>query len=242
MRIRKVILILISLLCYCLVSPNIYAKIRVGIPFYKPPFVIDQNEGFDINIMNMVCSRLQEECDYHSMEFHKLYASLDKNEIDVAIGGLTISMARKTQYIFSIPYLPSNGRFLVLLTNPVNSIDELNQKKIGIIRDSVYEDFLFEHYGSKFQGIVFEGPTVMIEALSNKQIDGVFSDEITIKFWSAQTPGLFKRLSENIPISSGFAIMSVSKNRALIESINKILLQMENEGTYTQLYDTYFLH
>ena len=160
MRIRKGILIFISLLCYFLVSLNTYAKIRVGIPFYKPPFVFDQNDGFDINIMNDICTRLHEHCEYHPMLFAALYAAFENNKIDLAIGGISISRERENEFIFSNPYLPGNGKFLVLANSPCNTIDDLEKydlekKKIGIVNGSTYEHYLVEHYSTAFSIISF---------------------------------------------------------------------------------------
>lgn len=239
MNMRKWLLSII-IPSYLLISPNIYATIKVGIPFYKPPFVLNQNEGFDIDLMRTICSRLQKKCDFQPRLFHTLYAGLEKGEIDLAIGGLTISEARKTQFIFSLPYMPSNGKFLILLSSPIKTINDLKEKKIGVIRDSTYEDSLINEYGTKFKTIPFEGPTLMISALTKGDIDAVFSDSLSVHFWSQQNSELFTDLGKPIAIGSGFAIMTTSQNTALIESINKILIQMENDGTYTKIYNNYF--
>ena len=82
----------------------------------------------------------------------------------------------------------------------------------------------------------------MILALINKQIDGAFEDEIALNYWSQQNSGVFKKLGKPIFIGSGFGIMSIPNNMFLIESINKILTQMENDGTYIQIYNKYFFN
>ena len=236
MNIRKWLLPILIIPSSLLVPSYIYATIKVGIPFYKPPFVLNQDEGFDIDIMHVICSRLQEQCHFHPMLFHTLYASLETGEIDLAIGGLTISEARKTQFLFSLPYMASNGRFLILKNSPIHSINDLNEKKIGIVRDSVYEDYLINKYGSKLKIIPFDGPLVMISDLTEGKIDAVFSED----FWSQQSNGLFIPFGKSAALGSGFSIMTLPQNTALIESINKILIQMENDGTYKKLYRNYF--
>ena len=95
------------------------------------------------------------------------------NKIDLAIGGISISRERENEFIFSNPYLPGNGTFLVLATSPCNTIDDLEnydleKKKIGIVNGSTYENYLVEHYSTAFSIISFPGPSAMILALINK--------------------------------------------------------------------------
>ncbi|WP_158617458.1 transporter substrate-binding domain-containing protein [Legionella sp. km772] len=221
-------------------SFSAYATIRVGIPFYKPPFIIDKYDGFDINLMNIICERLQEHCEFQPMLFHTLYISLENKEIDLAIGGLTISEERETLFLFSQPYLASNGTFLVLANSPLKTAADLEQKNIGVIQDSVYGDYLLDQYGSKVKIVSFIGPLLMFFALNSHQIDAIFSDERSVNYWIQHNDGVFKVLGKPCPIGSGFAIMANPDSTNLINAINGILKQLEQDGTYDQLYEQYF--
>ncbi|CEK10574.1 transporter substrate-binding domain-containing protein [Legionella hackeliae] len=227
-------------LSYLFFLPKIHATINVGIPYYNPPFVLNQDEGFDIAIMRTICTRLKENCVFYPMLFHKLYAALDKGEIDIAVGGITISEARKTHYLFSLPYMASNGKFLTLKNTTIQTTDDLATKKVGALRGSDYEEFLANTYGLKFQIVPYSAATSMMDALNRGDIDAVFLDDVAVNFWCMQSDGLFTSLGDREIIGSGFAIMTTPQNSAIIQSINKILMQMESDGTYKSIYNSYF--
>ncbi|HBC0466374.1 TPA: transporter substrate-binding domain-containing protein [Legionella pneumophila subsp. fraseri] len=44
------------------------------------------------------------------MTFDTLFSELANDKIDLAIAVITITNERQQQYLFSLPYLPSNGR------------------------------------------------------------------------------------------------------------------------------------
>ena len=54
---------LLSLLIYVsLVSSPAHAKIKIGTPFFYPPFILSDKTGFDIQFMELICEQMQEQC------------------------------------------------------------------------------------------------------------------------------------------------------------------------------------
>lgn len=51
---------------------------------------------------------------------------------------------------------------------------------------------------------------------------------------------LFKLVGKAIRSGDGYGIMANKNNADLITQINKALLQMENDGTYLRISNTYF--
>lgn len=231
--------LLISLCILLLKAPLAFSHIIVGHPYFKPPFV-NLDDGFDLDLMRMVCTRLNEECEFKPMMFSYLFDSLQRKEIDLAVGGITISELREARYLFSFPYALSSGQFLLLTSSGVKSINELYNNKIGVINGSALVDFLVDQYGDKFQLELFDDPIAVIEGLNNKQIKAAFLEEPVAIYWDQHDGGAFMRIDKPIPVGHGYGIMALPENTELIKKINKVLLQMEQDGTYLQLYNTYF--
>lgn len=227
-------------LIYSLQIATAFATIKIGHPPFRPPFVISQVEGFDIDLMHILCNRMKEVCEFYPMNIDKLYTALDEGKIDVAIGAISDSEARRVNYIFSLPYLTSDGQFLVLKSKGYKSINDLHGKKIGTVRASIYEDFLANHYASEFQMVLFNGPITTIAALNEGKIDGIFLERVSMNYWEQQSNGLLIELGKPITVDNGFAIMTVPKHANLIRAINVVLLKMETDGTYIKLYNRYF--
>ncbi|WP_028389639.1 transporter substrate-binding domain-containing protein [Legionella fairfieldensis] len=230
---------LILVFIYLFSNTIAYADIKIGNPPFRPPFVLDQKSGFDIQLMGTICKRLNETCEFYPMAAEKLFGALQEGDIDVAIGGITISEARKVDYIFSLPYLISEGEFLVLKSNGFQSINDLKGKKIGTVMGSNYEDFLANHYGLQFQIVLYTDPVYLVSSLNQGEIAAVFLSRESMGYWKRQSAGLLVSLGKPVLIDGGYAIMATPKNTALIQSINQVLKEIENDGTLVTLYENY---
>ncbi|HAU2068628.1 TPA: transporter substrate-binding domain-containing protein, partial [Legionella pneumophila] len=60
------------------------------------------------------------------------------------------------------------------------------------------------------------------------------------KYWMASEPYAYKLIGKKISIGEGYSIMANPDQFVLIKKINKILLEMEADGTYLRLYSEYF--
>lgn len=100
--------LLVWLFCFSL-NNTVYATIKVGTVFFYPPFVMSTGDGFDIDLMHVICHRLQETCQFFPMNYNQLFTSIDTGKIDIAIAGIAISPERQAKYVFSLPYVLSKG-------------------------------------------------------------------------------------------------------------------------------------
>lgn len=219
---------------------TVNASLIIGIPYFKPPYVINRFEGFDIDLMRDICKKINETCSFSQMEFEELYSALNDGSIDLAIGAITISDSRKQYYIFSMPYKISLGEFIVLKGSNINSIHDLDGKIIGAIWASDFGDYLEEDQHLTIQKEFFEEPVPLIAALNDRQVNAIFIDSEEIKYWLKQTDTPLKVIGKPISIGDGFGIMALPKNRPLIQSINQALMQIEQDGSYTSIYSDYF--
>ncbi|WP_035918519.1 transporter substrate-binding domain-containing protein [Legionella fairfieldensis] len=239
----KVKLFLLTLFFYLSWGiPISYADIKVGTVFFEPPFVMSIDEGFDIQLMQALCLRIQEKCSFIQMDFHKLFAALNNKTIDLAIGIIAIT-PQDFSRIFSLPYMVSKGQFLILRSSAFKSVNDLIGKKIGVLKGGVrkggFIDYLVQNYS---KSDLEEYPNVedMISALSNGSIDAVFMEKATASYWKENGEDKFQFLGNDVMIGSGLAIMALPENANLIQRINQQLQNMEKDGSYLSLYKTYF--
>lgn len=223
---------------------NGHAGIKVGTVMFYPPFVTSANQGFDIEFIQLLCQRLQQDCEFVSMDFYQLFTSLKSGEIDIAVGGIT-TFPSKRGYIFSLPYLLSQAVFLVNAGSDIKSINDLMGKKIGVMKEKdngggVFYDYLMKHYSGEFQIILYNNMEDQITALSEGSIDAAFTHGSTAIYWEQNGSGRFKMLNKPIPIGNGIGIMSVSSNQALINEFNEEIMKLEKTPEYVNLYMSYF--
>lgn len=232
--------LLIGILLWPLGSATSYATIKIGTPAFNPPFEVSDTEGFDIDLMQSICRRINEDCKFYPMEKRMLYDALNQRQVDVAIGGFTISESRSINYIFSLPYIVSNGSFIVLKNQLFTSINDLAGKKIGVVEGSDYEQFLAEKFGSKFQVVTYQGPLHLMDGLEKGEISAVFLDSFARDYWVSYNSDEFTSLGDTVPVGCGMAIMALPEQAPLLNRMNQQIKLMESDGTYLKLYNNYF--
>lgn len=236
---------LLVLLCFSLNITPLYADLKVGTVFFKPPFVISVDNGFDIDLTRSLCQRMHYSCRFIPMDYHKLFTALDNGEIDIAIGGIYISRVRLEKYISSLPYMLSNAQLLVRQKSSFKTPKDLLGKTIGIIQGEqkskgVFTTYLNLAYDTKIQVQEFNDMEDLISALSNGDIAAAFLHKSTANYWVLNGGGQFKLLGKDIPIGFGVGIIALPKNYPLIQKINLELQAMEKDNSYLKLYKMYF--
>ncbi|KTD17752.1 transporter substrate-binding domain-containing protein [Legionella jordanis] len=221
-----------------------YATVRVGTVFFFPPFVTSLNEGFDIELVRSICQRLNLSCELQPMDFNKLFPALDNGSIDLAIGGIVISQIRQQKYDFSLPYMLSKGQFLVTQNSNVQTVNDLKGQKVGVIKgeqdNGVFISYLNDNFPGQFSVSQFDDMEDLITALSANQISAAFTHESTALYWQENGGGQFKLLAGPVLLGQGIGIMALPKNAALLQQINQALQDLEKDGSYLNLYQTYF--
>ena len=235
-------LILISCFCCSILS---YGATKIGMLMYDPPYIISPHEGFDVDLSHMLCARLKLECQFVFLkDTQQIYDALKNGQVDLAISGITISAARQKEFIFSLPYMLSQGQFLTLRENNINSINDLSNMTVGVIRDKLSGGVLYSYVTNNFQKkfTIHQYETVedMFAALGDKRISAVFLYRSDINYWNHNGGNVFKPLGAVVTLGEGLAIMAKPQNAVLIAEINKTLKQMEQNNAYLDLYTVYF--
>ena len=90
--------------------------IKVGIHAYAPFVSISKNEisGFDIDYMEKIAQELKREIEF--VEYpsaNEVLQALGRQEVDLALGGISLTETREKSYDFSYPYYKSGLSILV---------------------------------------------------------------------------------------------------------------------------------
>lgn len=231
------------LLCFYSFNPS-YAELRIGTLFFDPPFVLSTTQGFDIELIRLICTNLHEQCTLIPMDLHHLFTALSEKKIDIAIGGIAISSIHEPKYIFSLPYMLSKGQFLALKDSPINSVADLKESTVGVITgetaDGVSATYLRRTYGNNINIEEFDDIEDLITALNSGDIVAALMHRSSVVYWVQNGGGQFKALGEAAMVGDGIGIMALKGNEALISRINEALKTIESSKSYINLYNTYF--
>ncbi|WP_165476862.1 transporter substrate-binding domain-containing protein [Legionella fairfieldensis] len=219
--------------------------LRIGTLVYNPPFEVEADNkkhfyGFDIDLMLEICARIKADCDFIPLTFEQIFSELLADRIKLGLGSISITPSRKANFLFSLPYLASKGQFITNNTSSFINMDEIQGKRIGTVKGTVFKAVVLAHYNNV--GEIIEYPTLSatFHALSNDKVDVIITDRQTAKYWHATNSTLFRLIGDAIPAGIGYGIMAGKKETYLIHQINNTLMAMEADGSYLKIYNRYF--
>ena len=194
-------------LCLCLLVTKLHADINVGVVMFYPPFVYNTEQGFDIDLIKKICQHMKTKCTLMPMTFEDLFKALDNRRVDIIIGGLNINNTRLLKYIFSYPYLLNKGQFLTFSHENIKTIDDLKNKKVGVITGSangdIYYNYLTQKYNDTFKIVPYSQVRTFISDFENGTISSVFIHSIVAHYWVQNSQGALKTLGDPIILGAG---------------------------------------
>lgn len=243
----------------CLLLPMAYAQsdtqattqiLNIGTTAHYPPFasIADQKNnfvGFEIDLMEEICKRINVNCQYKAMIVQAMVPALLTDQIDLAMAAIIIPSIKIDPLIFSLPYLPSSAEFMTEKTSSINVPADIRNKKIGVRRGTLYSSSLLgglvkEMYNNEVTIIQYARMDDMILALKNHDIDIIFTNTEAVKYWQTNNMNMYKFIGSAIPIGNGYGIMGKKGQEDLIAKINHALMGMEADGAYLNIYSRYF--
>ncbi|VEB39550.1 transporter substrate-binding domain-containing protein [Legionella cherrii] len=218
-------------------------SILIGTSDYGPPFEIAVKDkahfyGFEIDLMREICQRAELDCHFKIFNFNDLFNEMQSNQIDLAVGTIAITPDRQKAFLFSLPYLIGGGQYATKSSSPIKTIRDIQGKSVGIERGTIFKAWIASQFGDAVQVKEYDTLADVLQALDDNHVDAVLLDSGAVEYWTANSSDLLKSVGE--PMGAGYGIMANKNNDALIATINKYLLELENDGTYLKIYRRYF--
>jgi len=236
---------LLALLISCLICSSIYAeKLIVGTSPFDPPMEMQATKngvftGFEIDLVNEVCRRINATCIYKPMAFEEIMKAIETGKVDLGIDGFFITKERLAYYLFSQPYLQTRAQLFTTADSNINSININTGKRIGVEAGTVYKSLLLQRYNN-VKVINYDNQQDMLQDLVDHRIDLIMFDLIGASYWVNNSQGVFKLVGEAIPFGRGYGIMVNPNQGTLLSRINNALSAMQKDGTYLAIYSRYF--
>lgn len=201
-----------------------------------PPFsfVDDANEvvGFDVDIGNEIAKRLGVEGVNVSTAWDGIIAGLLAGKYDSIIGSMTITAERENVVDFVGPYYRSGRGVFVVEDSPLQKLDDLKDKTIGVTLGETHEKWAREHGGWEIR--TYKGLPELFLELKAGRIDAMIVDSVPVAIAVKQTGEKVRVLDtpefEGTEDRIGIAIRK--GNPELKAAMQKALDDMMADGTY----------
>lgn len=207
-----------------------------------PPFELTNEKGeiigFDVDIANAICKEIQATCHFKSQSFDSLIPSLIKGRggFDAAISAIDITEARAKQVDFSDAYYESSASFIAVK----DKITDLAQaKKVGVQNGTTYQQYVNAE-AKQYVASSYASLQDAILDLKNGRIDIIFGDTDVLRDMFSKNPELAfigEKVTDKRYFNNGLGIAVKKSNKALVESLNKGIAAIKQNGEYQKIYD-----
>ena len=200
--------------------------------------------GFEVDIAREIARDIfgdPNKVDFRFVEASDRARALNDRTVDMVIRTMTISPERQREVAFSIPYMQTDARLLVLKNSGIHSIAEAAGLTLCAAKGSTMVDAIRKHSPSSD---ILEtrawGDCLM--ALQLGQTDGIVVDDALLSGMLAQD-----KYTEIVgdPLESQSYGVAVRKpdasydSRPLIRQINSTLERIRRDGTWQELFNTW---
>jgi len=216
----------------------------VGIATNYPPFEYYddtfQLEGLDIAIIQEIGRRLNLEVEFRDMAFDGLFNALQVDQIDLAISAITVTRERAGFIDFSNVYYVSSDAVLANADSAITSIsnvEEMAGLRIGVETGTIYDNWAQTSLVEA--GIIPENNVHQYEQIE-VAIEDLAAGNIDLVALDLQPAKVEEEGGEVQIVAEGFTpqqlAMAVPKGaRSFLSEINRVLFDMQNDGTLNEL-------
>ncbi|SEQ85625.1 amino acid ABC transporter substrate-binding protein, PAAT family [Virgibacillus subterraneus] len=197
----------------------------------------DQLTGYDVEVMREIANRLDLDVSYEIMGIDSMLPAIKSGRIDVAANDIEITSSRKEEFNFSNPYKYSYSTMVVRKGDysGINSLEDLEGKKAGGGATTVYSE-IARHFGAKVKTYGNAPNEAYLRDVHNGRTDVIVNDYYLSKFGVAAFPDFDIMLHPELKFhpTEQAAILPNEADK-LTEEINKVLEEMREDGTLSEL-------
>lgn len=215
--------------------------LKVGVCADYKPFEYFENGqivGFDIDLFNEVAKRLGKTAVYEDMSFDAILGALTSKRIDVSISSISVTTERQKNYDFTTPYLKGQYSLLVKNDADIKTFDSFKDGILGLQAGSTYEARYEKELKNKYPGLTSQVMSKIPDLLQSLRADRVSA----ILLGRSEASCIMKGSEGIAKVDIDFDTpgeedpgIALPKGSLLREDMNKVLLEMEKDGTISVL-------
>ncbi|MNC19169.1 Histidine-binding periplasmic protein precursor [compost metagenome] len=249
-KLRTLLAVLLVPLSAGLAQAKEWKEIRFGVFPDYPPFesvAADGSlKGFDIELGNAICAKLEVKCTWVSNDFDGLIPALRARKFDGIMSSMAVTPAREKQIDFSEKLFLSPTSVITRKDAGFgDSPESLKDKQVGVLQGSIQEVYArakLAPAGARIKA--YQSQDQNYADLANGRLDAIVTDKLEAEL-------NFLSLAKGQSFHSGPAILDpglpsviaigLRKNDAeLKELLNKGIAALHADGTYQEIERKYF--
>lgn len=202
---------------------------------YKP-FTFYENgthTGFDIELVNIIGSKLGYKIQIKTMQFNELIPALAARKIDLAVSAITATHERAQLVDFSMKYYLPNFALVYVKDKPIASVDKLENKIIAVPKGSTMETFLVS-YSKDIKILPIKHTSGVVETLQSGQADCALIESVQARNMCVNQNNIDYIDTKSSYDGLNYAI-AFPKGSNLRYKVDDIMLQMKIFGEFERM-------
>lgn len=213
-----------------------------------PPYeyVEDGFKGIDVEIAGLIAEKLGKKLEIQDVDFGAIIGGVQTGKYDMGMAGMTVTPDRKKSVNFSDTYATGVQVVIVKEGSEIKSVDDIAKAvakgaKIGVQQDTtgdIYASDKPENDGYGEENVTrFKNGSDAVQALITDKVGCVIIDNEPAKAYVEKNKGL--KILETEFVTEDYAICVAKDNTELLNSINKALKELKDEGKIDEIIEKY---
>lgn len=189
-------------------------------------------EGLDIDILNKMSEDLGFTYEIMNMPFASLVGSLQANQADFVISGMSYTEERAESVDFSDKYATAKVGVLVKANSNLSSIESLNEKKVACSAGTNFEDIIKKIQGAEL--VTFDGQAAVTQELVMDRVDAAITSGTAVKKIAEENEGLTYFIIDSKELELGELStynIAFPKGSELTSIFNEEIAKLNEDGT-----------
>ena len=202
--------------------------------------------GFDIDLAEAVAEDLDYDISFQPIDWAMKETELNAGNIDMIWNGYTITEERAEKVDFGMPYLENSQLIVTLEGNGIATKSDLAGRKVAAQQSSSAVNAIEDDPSgilSEFDNgevVQFPSNNDVFNDLISGRSEAIVVDETLGRFYMSQNSSPdYKVLDDNFG-NEEYAVGFRQEDDDLREEFNASLERLMDDGTYDEIYDTWF--
>ncbi|HEX7683997.1 MAG TPA: ABC transporter substrate-binding protein [Trinickia sp.] len=227
-------------------------ELRFGVEASYAPFesktASGQLQGFDIDVGNAVCAKLNVKCTWVENEFDGLIPALQARKFDAINSDMTITDLRKRAIDFTDPIYAIPNQLIAKKGSGLQpSVASLKGQHVGVLQGTIQETYAKTKWATAGVDVVsYQTQDQVYADLASGRLDAAFQDsEAASKGFLTRPQGAgFDFAGPTVAdpklLGSGVGYGVRKNDKALLEKLNGALAALKADGTIDKIAAKYF--
>ncbi|GAA2020617.1 MULTISPECIES: transporter substrate-binding domain-containing protein [Nocardioides] len=200
----------------------------------------DEVVGFDMDLMQRVAEANDLDLSVEVTGFEGIQSgqALNSGTCDVAAAGMTITPEREEAVDFSEPYFDAT-QALLTTDESIDSLEALDGMTLGVMSGTTGELYAEDNAPEGVEIKSFEDLGLQTRAVQGGQVDAIIQDNGPLLDLAKENDDLFVTAEFDTGESYGFAVRK-DQNDPLLESIDTVVSDARDDGSYDEIYEKWF--